>query len=323
MSAYTGTSHRSYVVDTSVAVGDPLNFEKNTITQTYRVVRYSVTPPSPPAPPNGIDLPYGLDLALAETSPQRVLPVIGSPFPDTAPPSATWQVQALCRNHQAQKFDKYMDVRVVYDTYYHWLANARGIDSSGTVITPAAGNYLPARAIFSVKTRQTNLWRAVGTAPSATSDSVTTTSGAYVGQGATPIRADVSQVAIRLQLMIDADSQSNTVTATNIAAYIGKRNADTFMGYTAGQLVCVGGSLSHVEYEYSTVTMEYEYDEYFEHNQVCAVNNANQITLTAGNPTTVYWKRPTRTSVNFNDIWPAGDFGAVQRYMAERGKYWA
>lgn len=320
MSAYTGTNHRSYVTDTSVSVGDPLNFDKNTITQNYRVVKYSVTPPPPTA---GVDLPYGLDLALAETSPQRVLPLIGSPFPDTAPPSATWQVTALCRSQQAQKLDKYMDVRVVFDTQYHWLAGAKGINSSGAVVTVADGNYLPARAVFSVKTRQTNLWRAIGTAPSATSDSVTMTSGAYVGQGATPIRADVSQVAIRVQLMIDAESQSNTATATAISQYIGKRNADTFMGYTAGQLVCVGASLNHLEYEYSIVTMEYEYDEYFEHNQVCATNNANQINLTAGNPTTVYWKRPTRGTVNFNDIWPAGDFGAVQRYMAERGRYWA
>lgn len=321
MTAYTATNHKSYVIDTSVQVGDPLNFEKNSILQTYRIAKYSITPPPTLA---GTDLPYGLDSVLADTSPQRVLPPLSTPFPAPGSGSSTWQELALCRSHQAAKFDKHIDVRVVFDTYYHWLDNPQGIATpAGTIATKADGNYLPARATYSVKTRQTNLWRAVGTAPSATSDSVTTTTGAYVGQGVTPIKVDVSQVAIRVQLLVDAESQPNTTTATVIAAYLGKRNSDVFMGFPIGSLVCVGGNLSHLEYEFYMVTLEYEYDEYFEHNQVCATNPDGKIAMTAGNPTTVYWKRPTRSSVNFNDLWPAGAFGEVQRYMAERGKYWA
>lgn len=317
--SYTGTNHKSVVVDTSVSVGDPTNFEKNVITQTYRVWRYSV---SPPVNIDGVSLPYGLDRAVDETTPQRVLPVIGSPFPDTSPPSARWQTYALCRSHQASKQDRIMDVRVVFDTHYHWLDDPRG-NNAGTVTTLADGVYLPARANYTVKTRQTNLWRAVGTAPSATSDSVTMTTGAFVSQGVTPIKADVACIAIRVQLVVDCESQPNTTTAGVIAAYIGKRNSDAFLGYPIGSLVCVGGSLTHLEHEFYLVSMEYEYDEYFEHNQICATNPDGRIATTSGNPTTVYWKRPTRTSVAFNDLWGASAQGYLYRYMAENGKYWA
>ena len=317
--SYTGTTHKSYLVDTNVSVGEILNMEKNVITQTYRVVKYDLVPTGNPPP--GISLPYGLDNALADTSPQSVLPIIGAAFADTSPPSATWQTSALCRGHQAQKYDKYMEVRATFDTYYHWLAGAKG-NNAGSIVTVANDTYLPAKVSYQVKTRQTNLWRAIGTAPSATSDSVTTTTGAYVGQGATPIRADVACMSIRVQLMCDSEQQSPLTNSAVILSYIGKRNADTFLGYTQGQLVCTGGSLSHLENEYYLLSMEYEYDEYFEHNQVCAVNNANQITLTAGNPTTVYWRRPTRSSVNFNNLWGSGAQAHLWRYICENGRYW-
>jgi len=315
---YTGTNYKSRVVDTAVNVGEILNMDKNSITQTYRVWKYAVSPPSNIL---GVELPYGLDRAIDETTPQRVLPEIGTPFPDTSPPSARWQTYALCRSHNAGKQDMIMDVRVVYDTYYHWLNDPKG-NNAGSVVTLADGAYLPARAIYSVKTRQSNLWRAVGTAPSATSDSVTMTSGAYVSTGPTPIKVDVASVSIRVQLVVDAESQPNTTTATAIAGYIGKRNSDVFLGYPIGSLVCVGGSLSHLEYEFYTVTLEYEYDEYYEHNQVCATDASGKVALTGGNPTTVYWKRPTRSTANFNDLWPAGNQGYLSRYLCENGRYW-
>jgi hypothetical protein len=315
---FTGTNYKSKVVDTSVSVGDILNFEKNSITQTYRVWKYAVSPPTNII---GVQLPYGLDRAIDDTTPQAVLPPIGTPFPDTSPSSARWQTYALCRSHSAGKQDMIMDVRVVYDTHYHWLDNPKG-NNGGTVSTIADGVYLPSRAIYSVKTRQTNLWRAVGTAPSATSDSVTMSTGAYVGTGSTPIKADVACVSIRVQLIVDAESQPNTTTATTIAAYIGKRNSDVFLGYPIGSLVCVGGSLSHLDGEFYTVSLEYEYDEYFEHNQVCATDASGKISLTTGNPTTVYWKRPTRSSVAFNNLWGASAQGYLWRYMAENGRWW-
>lgn len=315
---YTGTNYKSRIVDTAVNVGEILNMDKNSITQTYRVWKYAVSPPSNIL---GVELPYGLDRAIDETTPQRVLPVIGSVFPDTVPASARWQSTALCRSHNAGKQDMIMDVRVVYDTYYHWLKAAKG-NNAGTVVTVADDSYLPCKVSYAVKTRTTNLWRAVGTAPSATSDSVTMTSGAYVSTGSTPIRADVACMSIRVQLMCDSEQQSPSTNSSVILSYIGKRNLDTFLGYSAGKLVCTGGSLSHQENEYYLLSMEYEYDEYFEHNQVCATDASGKVALTGGNPTTVYWKRPPRDSVNFNNIWGAGDQGYLWRYICENGRYW-
>jgi hypothetical protein len=315
--SYSSTNYTSYLVDTQVSVGSFLNMEKNTISVVYRLQRKDGGPPS-----LGISLPYGLDIALAETSPQRVLPVLDSPFPDTTPPSATWQTYALCRSHNALKQDKYIDVRVVYDTFYHWLDGPKG-NNGGTESTQADGAYLPVKVSYQVKTRQSMVWKSGGTAPSATSDSVTITTGSFVGQGVTPQKVEVSQMSIRLQAVIDVESQANTATAGVVLAYIGKRNSDTFLGYTAGQLVCVGGSLTQLENEFYMLSLEYEYDEYFEHNQICETNPDGKIkTTSTGQPNTVYWKRPTRTSVNFNDIWPAGALGYVQRYLAENGRYW-
>lgn len=315
--SYTSTNYTSYIVDTQVGVGSFLNMEKNTISVVYRVSRITGGTPVP-----GINLPYGLDLVLAETTPQRVLPVLDSAYQAPVVGTSTWQEYALLRSHNALKQDKFIDVRCMYDTYYHWLTAPKG-NNAGSVSAQADGAYLPVKVNYQVKTRQSQVWKSGGTAPGATSDSVTITTGSFVGQGVTPQKVEVSQMAIRLQMVVDAESQPNTTTSTAIIGYIGKRNSDTFLGYTAGQLVCVGGSLTHMENEFFMVTLEYEYDEYFEHNQICEVNPDGKIkTTSTGQPNTVYWKRPTRTSVNFNDIWPAGALGYVQRYVAENGRYW-
>ena len=315
--SYSSTNYTSYLVDTQVGVGSFLNMEKNTISVVYRLQRKDGGPPS-----LGISLPYGLDIALAETSPQRVLPVLDSAFPAPTVGSSTWQEYALCRSHNALKQDKYIDVRVVYDTFYHWLDGPKG-NNGGTVSTQPDGAYMPVKVNYQVKTRQSMVWKSGGTAPSATSDSVTITTGSFVGQGVTPQKVEVSQLAIRVQIMIDAESQSNVQTAAAILGYIGKRNSDTFLGYTAGQLVCVGGSLTQLENEFYLVSLEYEYDEYFEHNQICETNPDGKIkTTNTGQPNTVYWKRPTRSSVAFNDVWGANAQGYIRRYMAENGRYW-
>ncbi len=314
--SYQSDNYESFLVDTQVSVGSFLNMEKNTISAVYRVRRTTGGPPAP-----GISLPYGIDIILADTN-GPVFPVLDEAYPGPVIGSPTWQANALCRSHNALKQNKFIDVRCLFDTYYHWLTAPQG-NNAGSVSAQADGLYLPVKLTQQTKTRQSVVWKSGGTDPSATSDSVTITTGSFVGQGVTPQKVEVAQMSIRLQIVIDAESQANTATAAAILGYLGKRNSDTFLGYAAGKLVCTGAALTQLEHEFYMVSFEYEYDEYFEHNQICETNPDGKIkTTNTGQPNTVYWKRPTRSSVAFNDVWPAGALGYVQRYVAENGVYW-
>ncbi|MFM1935166.1 MAG: hypothetical protein RI990_125, partial [Planctomycetota bacterium] len=80
----TGTTYTSHKVGTTVTVGTPY-FEKSSIEVVYRVTRNVGVPGSAPA---GLDLPYGLDLILADSG---VLPAIGSNYPAPGTGTSTWQ----------------------------------------------------------------------------------------------------------------------------------------------------------------------------------------------------------------------------------------
>jgi hypothetical protein len=291
-----GTTYTSHKVATRVVEGTPY-FGKSSIEVTYRVQSNLGVPGSAPA---GIDLPYGLDLVLADTG---VLPRIGSPYPAPGSGTSTWQETAICRSLRAQPADKYIDVVALYETmYFYTPANFTKMNKGGTVSFAPAGVYVPARTVFQSSKRAANVWRGGwSTSPPAGSDSTADIGGSMISAGKTP--ADIAAVA---------------------AAYVGKRNSDTFLGFTAGTLVCDSANVQQVDAEFYELSMEYTYDEWYFHNQTPDVDPAGAVKMSGNVVQTVYWKREPRTAVAFNDIFgsPATDQGGVWRYMAENGVYY-
>ena len=314
-----GTTYTSHKVATRVVEGTPY-FGKSSIEVTYRVQSNLGSPGSAPA---GIDLPYGLDLVLADTG---VLPRIGTPYPAPGSGTSTWQETALCRSLRTQPADKYIDVVATFDTmYFYTPANFTKMNKGGTVSFAPAGVYVPARTVFQSSKRAANVWRGGwSTNPPAGSDSTSDIGGSMISAGKTPTKIDVAQMKIRMKLLMDTESQTPADIAAVAAAYVGKRNSDTFLGFTAGTLVCDSANVQQVDSEFYELAMEYTYDEWYFHNQTPDVDPAGAVKMSGNVVQTVYWKREPRTAVAFNDLFgsPATDQGGVWRYMAENGVYY-
>ena len=313
-----GTNYTSHRVSTQVQQGSPY-FGKSTITVVYRVNWTGATTPG--SPPPGIDLPYGLDLVLAEAG---VLPKIDTAYPAPGSGSSTWQQTALVRSITAVPQQQYIDVNVVYDTMYFYSATAKK-NVSGTVSAAAADVYLPARTVYQSARRSANAWRGNwATNPPAGSDSTTDIGGSMISAGKTPQRIDVAQMKIRMKLLVDTAIQTPTDITAAAIAYVGKRNSDVFLGWPAGSLVCDSASLTQVDHEFFELSMEYTWDEWNHHNQT-PETAPDGVSIKMASPTdvfAVFWKRENRASVAFNDIFGTGDAAGVWRYMAENGVYY-
>lgn len=309
----------SFKVDTTVVQGGP--FQKSTIVETYRAVEYNDVP-NPDVPSGGgLVLPYAMDTALYQTGP--ALPKIGIAYPGPAAGTSTWQETALCRSLQAVPVEQHIDVVATYDTYYFYSKDVKK-NTSGTVSDASDTAFLPARATFSIGTKEINVWRVNPTAPSATVNvSASDIGGTAVVSGITPMKQSVSTVKLRIRILIDSETQDIVAAASNISSFAGKRNTDTFMGFTTGKLVCTGGAVSHLEHEYFEASLEYEYDEYFEHVQVAEMAADGRPKGGATGPTVVKWQRPVRTGDAFNNIFGSSEQGGVWRYMCEKGRYYA
>ncbi len=311
----------SFIVDCQVSQG--AFFDKSTMVERYRCIDADDVP-NPDQPSGaGLVLPYALQDGQYQTTPYQAVPVVGQAYPAPGTGSATWQETALCRSLQATPIAQHMDVVATYDTMYFYSKDVKK-NVGGTVSDATDAPYLPARATFSIGTKEINVWRVNPTAPSATVNvSASDIGGTAVVSGITPIKATVATVKLRIRILIDSETQDIVAAASNISSFAGKRNTDTFMGFTAGKLVCTGGAVSHVEYEYFEASLEYEYDEYFENVQVPEMASDGRPKGGATGPTVVKWQRPVRTGAAFNDIFGSSEQGGVWRYMCENGRYYA
>lgn len=309
----------SFTVDTSVQQGGP--FEKSTIVERYRLVEYDDVP-TPDAPSgSGLVLPYSMDTAMLQASP--AIPKIGEVYPGPAIGSATWQTKCLCRSLQGSTVDKHVDVVATWDTFYFYSPDVKK-NVAGVISDAVDAAYLPARATFSIGTKDINAWRVNPSAPSATLNvSAGDIGGTAVVSGITPIKQSVATVKLRIRILIDAEIDNIVDTASDISSFAGTRNSDTFMGFTTGKLVCTGGAVSHLENEFYEASLEYEYDEYFEHVQVPEMASDGRPKGGAAGPTVVKWQRPVRTSSAFNNLFGATEQGGVWRYMCEQGRFFA
>lgn len=318
--ANVGTNYTSHKVNVQVQEGSPY-FGRSTISVTYRV--NWTGPTTPGSPPPGIDLPYGLDAVLADSG---VLPRIGVPYPAPGSGTSTWQETAIVRSITAVPQQQYIDAQVVYDTMYFYVPGSFAkMNKAGTVSYAPAGVYLPARTIYQTSRRSANAWRGNWTtSPPAGSDSTSDIGGSMISPGKTPQKIDVAQMKIRIKLLVDTSLEPPTDVTASATAYVGRRNSAAFLGWPAGSLVCDSASLQQVHEEFYELSMEYTWDEWNHHNQT-PETAPDGVTIKMASPTdvfAVFWKRETRASVDFNDIFGTNDAGGVWRYMAENGVYY-
>lgn len=313
------TAYRSWVTSYELNIGDIWDIHR--LTEKWHVERVD----GQALKPNDV---ANIIFELGAGAP--VIPDIGDPYQfPTGGLGTTLMESMLVRSHQwGQPDGKGINVTVNYETRYFEANAAKGITgydpSAGTILSRQL--ILPCELLPIFMSRNTRLYRdPVTTAPPAGLD----ITAADIGGTAKDVDVDVKQIGLKLRLVVDSNSLpiAGYPVLTNglvgvISAYLGKKNSVSFFNFAAGSLVCSGATINHLESEFYEVAMEYLYDEYFHHSQYAVKASDGRVEMDNANPKTVYWTRPVRGAVNFDDIFPAGDLGKSQRYQACAGRWY-
>lgn len=274
-----------------------------------------------------------------------VLPRIGYLFQYPTAGTGTTQLEWMrCRSIQwGQPEGKGMQAVVRWETRYFYTTTAKGMtavkpgdnttlkgeDWAYAVILDGT-KFLPCELLPVFQSRNIKLFRdnPSMTGPSPGLD----ISSGDIGGSEKIIDQDVRQVGMKLRLVFDCyatpilSSSSVNGMLDKVTSLLGKKNSHTFLGYGAGNLVATGASINHLEGEFYELVFETLYDEYFHHSQFALSASDGRPEMVASGGTskykTVYWARPVRTSVDFNDIWSNDAIGRNQKYQAYTGRWW-
>jgi hypothetical protein len=265
---------------------------------------------------NAIDWPYEHNQMITEGA----MPSVDDSFP--AGTGNTIEPFMLLRSVQMTVLPSgKMSALCTYSTRFTWLRGAKneagGSVSDLALMAPSVQNNAKHRTIQTYR-------RGWATQPPSTLDTTAADiGGSELSSGDKGAPVEVRQIQVRLRLLVDCVGTSLTAMQTNVASYFGRRNSDTFLGYAAQTLVCEGASINHVDNEYYEINVEYCYDEWYEHAQVVELDIDGKPKRSPGGALLrVDWKRPNRSTATFNSIWPAGDYGRVQRRICEIGVYY-
>jgi hypothetical protein len=164
---------------------------------------------------------------------------------------------------------------------------------------------LPSSSSYQTVTRIAKVYRTGwATDPPLTADTTTDIGGtAMQGAGATATML-VPQVRFRITTTQDASVSANYMNtiANGLAAFIGTRNSSSFGPFATGSLVCEGINITQTRMPYYEVTADYLYDDWGHHEQVAQVGADGRPNFTSGNLSSVFWKRPTLLTSDFNLI---------------------
>ena len=313
------TLYKSWRKSYNVSLGDI--WDVHTISETYHIERVDGNPMRP----NDV---AGVQFETGSGAP--VVPGIGDPYQYPTGGLGTTQMESmLCRNISwSQPDGKGMEATARFETRYFEANAARGLEGEDLddSVSLSRGLFLPCQVLPVFMSRNIKLFRDNPgmTGPNATNDISTSD----IGGIAKEIDQDVKQVGIKLRMVIDTNSialvgsTSADGILTVINGYLGCKNNASFLGYGVGNLVCTGANLNHLESEFYEIALEYTYDQYFHHSQYALKDTDGKPKQTNSDFADVRWTRPTRTAVDFNDIWPSGDLGKSQKYQAFAGRWY-
>lgn len=258
-----------------------------------------------------------------------LLPRVGFPYTPPSGSGTTWEESCLVRSVDWAKSGLGLIATITYTTRYFEAkgGTAKGLDP--TIDTLAAATVLSGPQLLlgcmmmpTIRTRAIKAYRIDGssalTLPSPTVDrSVSDIGGIQV-----VTEIDVRQVNYKLRMYIDADTISLAEIAGIAQAYVGKRNSTQFFNCDPQTMICDGVAINHLEGEYWELVVDYLYDEYSFHSQEPALAPDGKPLVITGKYADVRWVREKRNTVDFNDIWPDGDFGKSLKFQAWKGSWY-
>lgn len=216
-----------------------------------------------------------------------------------------------------------------------WGGYIKGLVSNTT--DPTSTNIASTKRIeqaiveYSTGRRESVIWRRDWTTdPAAGSDKTGT------DIGGNPVRKysfdgrpqDVTQTRIRVRIVKNAQKVAKSDVANTLAAFVGKRNDDVFLGYAANWLWCDSFQMVDLEGPFYELVFDFIYDEWYEHSQEPELDPDGKPTLdaTGANYADVQWVRMTRDGANFNKIFfetsanlTAGTIWTDQQTLASKG----
>jgi len=230
------------------------------------------------------------DSELPTLQSETVVPTIGSIYSGVA---GVYGNRARARGFSARTSPgNLITVAIQYDTQY--------------VVDPCDGVFrLPSSISYSTVIRSSAAYRTGWSVqPPPGSDVSADIGGTALAGGQVTVAQNVPQVRIKASFTQDAviTGLSSAVSATN---YANKLNSASFLGVSAGYLLCEGVNIVQTQHEYYTVQFDFLYDFWAHHSQVATLDADGRIQTTSNAPTEVKWKRVERSSIDFNGIYGA------------------
>lgn len=239
---------------------------------------------------------------------------------------APWQTKARCRNHDfVTLVDGNIQATFRFQTYY--LPDPNTIASTNKL-------HLPTVVECQHSTRPIALFRRTWTtAPSPLNNASAGDIGGVAAILGTkdPMESTVGQTRVRVRLTMDAEDIEIYDAMTTMESIVGKRNSAVFMNiYSVGAVYCESFAINKLEGEFYEITVDFVYDEYYEHDQYPEIDTDGlpKMNNTGTELSDVRWKRVERTSVDFNTIfaYTGANFGVNvdtdRKGLASKG-YWS
>jgi len=266
--------------------------EPSTVTEFYRVS--AVSPITDTA------------LAVAEMQVANQLPYIGELY---VTPFATTGLRA---NMRARSIDGksipggHMEVEVRWSTRYCWR------DDLETALLVPRKN-IQYREVIRDIYRTGSL-----AAKTSTSD----IGGTSADLGGKPIPKPSFQGTVSIYSLVDSTQSSLANVDSNLKTYIGKISSASFLGFAAGELLCVSAQLEHEEDEYWVFRAQFSYDPDLHYIQKPELLADGTIELrddaNGKGAKTVKWFRDYATA-DFNGLFSGGTANYL-KHRAEKGE---
>lgn len=246
-----------------------------------------------------------------------LVPTINATYPPaTIPTGMTWERYLLCRSISYSTINGGRAIRftVIWSTM--WMDD---------VASETLSFVLPSQTDYVARTRSTNIYRTGWTTNPSNTNASADIGGTAVSNGTQAKSEQVPQVAMRVRLTLDASADPMSNVATKMASYINKINSATFANFAIGSVICEGVSVQKTGngMEFYELIFEFLVDDWYHLEQVCDTDEKGYPKLASGVPSVVKWKRVSRSTADFNNIFLVG--GSIDTAWRDRtlDGYWA
>jgi hypothetical protein len=209
------------------------------------------------------------------------------------------------------------DVTARYDQLYTW-AKATGLDTL----------LLPVEVDFDATPRSVLMYRSpsFSTQPAADLNTTTDLGGTKVDYAGKPIQALIPQMTVRVSLVFDASGVNSGMTLVSVYDRIntlsGKWNNATFLHWSANQVYCESGSVSHIRDEYYRATFNLRWDLWYGCEQQPKTDVWGKPAVDSnGAATTVTWKSLVRSTANLSLMFNLSNNPTAAAQIAKEGSF--